>query len=237
MFRSELQRVGAEGAKVLRLLGSKVENMEKLGPGAGDILKEVHDAAEHLQKKIDQRSYLLVNSESWEIGRQVSLKNDNYDQEQEQHILDHNNSKEQNDNNFRPLCFKSLSEAVLNLGPLTNAMARTVPSGVPRSDQTTQEHCVLTKQTSWPSQLMSFSNGDMGNDIESKTYESASAMSLATFASLLIEFVARLQNVVDSFQELSVKADFKDPIVVTTPNKKNGSGIWDRLCCCFRFKG
>ncbi|PON94441.1 Aluminum-activated malate transporter [Trema orientale] len=224
VFRSELQRVGAEGAKVLRLLGNKVENMEKLGAGAGDILQDVHDAAEQLQKKIDHRSYLLVNSESWEIGRAEPISDHEQGQEQEQNI-------KQGESNFRQLGSKSLSETVLNLGSIT--VGRT-PSARGLNDQTTEE-CVLTKQTSWPLRL-SFGNSDdvVGNDVnESKTYESASALSLATFASLLIEFVARLQNVVDSFEELSEKADFSDPVA---PIKKNGSGFWERLLCCFTFK-
>ncbi|PON59537.1 Aluminum-activated malate transporter [Parasponia andersonii] len=224
VFRSELQRVGAEGAAVLRLLGNKVENMEKLGAGAGDILQDVHDAAEQLQKKIDHRSYLLVNSESWEIGRAEPISDQEQGQEQEQNI-------KQRENDFRQLGSKSLSETVLNLGSIT--VGRT-PSARGLNDQMTEE-CVLTKQTSWPSRL-SFSNSDdvVGNDVnESKTYESASALSLATFASLLIEFVARLQNVVDSFEELSEKADFSDPVA---PIKKNGSGFWERLLRCFTFK-
>lgn len=230
MFRNELQRVGVEGAKVLRLLGNKVETMEKLGAGARDVLREVHEAAEELQKKIDHRSYLLVNSESWEIGRQPIV--DDHEQGDDQQEQEQNISKGQNESGFHKLVFKSLSETVLNLSSLQMPQK---PAPLISHDQTTEEG-VLTKQTSWPSQL-SFGNGYAGNDMnESKTYESASALSLATFASLLIEFVARLQNVVDSFEELSVKADFKDPLVSTSPITINGSGFWERLFSCFSSK-
>ncbi|KAJ6899333.1 aluminum-activated malate transporter 9-like [Populus alba x Populus x berolinensis] len=187
VFRSELQRVGAEGANVLRELGSKVDKMEKLSPG--DILKEVHEAAEQLQKKIDQRSYLLVNSESWEIARDPQVF------QELENLKENGNIK---------LGFKSASEAVLDLRSLTLS----TPSLPPKDSQDN----LFAKQASWPSRP-SF-NADTGiEESERRTYESASALSLAMFASLLIEFSARLQNVVESFEELSEKANFAEPIM------------------------
>ncbi|CAL9102557.1 unnamed protein product [Musa textilis] len=64
IFSSELKRVGIEGAKVLRELGDLMKTLTKLNKP--NFLFEVHEAAEVLQQKIDRKSYLLVNSESWE---------------------------------------------------------------------------------------------------------------------------------------------------------------------------
>uniref|UniRef100_A0A453PH93 Aluminum-activated malate transporter n=1 Tax=Aegilops tauschii subsp. strangulata TaxID=200361 RepID=A0A453PH93_AEGTS len=69
VFSAELHRVGDEAAKVLRELGHRVKTMTRLS--SPNILSEVLHAAEELQKKIDQRSYLLVNTDRW--GASASL--------------------------------------------------------------------------------------------------------------------------------------------------------------------
>ncbi|CAN0876399.1 Aluminum-activated malate transporter 9 [Linum grandiflorum] len=168
VLAAELERVGREGAKLLRKIGNKLNHMEKLGGEAtvdSNILNDIHEAADLLQNKIDRKSHVLLNPETSfpPISRQ--------DSENVQNDLQENPDLQ--------LGIKSLSEAVLDL--------RTIQ---------------------WPSRGNSLINMEATGI---RTYESASALSLATFASLLIEFVARLQNVVDSYQELSEKAGFLEP--------------------------
>uniref|UniRef100_A0A2P2J3U7 Aluminum-activated malate transporter 9-like n=2 Tax=Rhizophora mucronata TaxID=61149 RepID=A0A2P2J3U7_RHIMU len=218
VFRHELQRVGTEGAKVLHELGNKVKRMEKLG--TAKILDEVHKAAGELQNKVDRKSYLFVNSERWEIGnreKELGKPQDllNFDDD-ENKFLEH----------------KSYSEAVLDLRSITMStgldglpankdIKSALPSGVSSSNK-------FKKQSSWPPRN-SFTADAMPQIEESKTYESASALSLATFSSLLTEFVARLQNLADAFEELSEKANFKEPVELPAEVAES-IGFWGRLC-------
>lgn len=196
---------------MLRELGNKVKKLEKLD--AVDILYEVHEAAEELQKKIDRKSYLLVNSESWEIRKPKRPQNF------------HDITTEANDLND---CYsKSLSETIIDVKSLQSSKSwngrnlnidagRIISSGAaePENDD---------------------DDDDDEEDDESKTYASASALSLATFASLLIEFVARLQNLVDAFEELSKKANFSEPPPpVNLPETVEQVGFWTRLLRPFK---
>lgn len=222
VFHHELKRVGAEGAKVLLELGNKVKRMEKLGPV--DILYEVHEAAEELQNKVDRKSYLLVNAEFWEIGNREK------DLGEPQDLLTFD------DDENKVLEYKSRSEAVLDLRSMTipkswdrHALGMDVK---PTLHPTISSDDVFKKQISWPARN-SFTADTLPQVEESKTYESASALSLATFTSLLIEFVARLQNLVDSFEELSEKANFKEPIELPIATEANG--FWIRLHRSLKF--
>lgn len=199
---------------MLRELGSKVEKMEKLSPK--DILLEVHEAAEELQSKIDQKSYLLVNSESWEGVRQAKEFDD------PQNFID------VKDNENKGLVINSLSETWDAQNP-NMSVEPSIPHWI------SSESVLKKPVSSWP-RLLSFAGdanpaGDVNLAEESKVYESASSLSLATFSSLLIEFVARLHNLVDEFQELSEKANFKEP--VDPPEVKEKIGFWTRLFWCF----
>ncbi|XP_040997470.1 aluminum-activated malate transporter 4-like isoform X2 [Juglans microcarpa x Juglans regia] len=145
VFSSELQRVGTEGAKVLCELGSKVEKMEKLS--SKDILFEVHDAAEKLQMKIDRKSYLLVNSDSWEgVMRAKEF-------EDPQTLID------VEDNENKGIVINSLSET----WDLHNPNMSVEPSSMP---QWISSESVLKKPVSWP--RLSFAGDSMLNEQESK---------------------------------------------------------------------
>lgn len=205
---------------MLRVLGEKVQKMEKLAPG--DFLQDVHAAAEDLQLKIDEKSYLLVNAESWESVKRPGKFKD------PEHLQD------LKDNESKPLVINSLSAINLkstysfknydlqNPNMSTNLSVSQWGSG----------EDMLKHQTLWPSRL-SLIGDTILNEREVRTYESAIALSLSTFTSLLIEFVARLQNLVESFEVLSEKAKFKDPIIST--ETKAVPGCWDsflkRICC------
>ncbi|MBA0731640.1 hypothetical protein Golax_025598 [Gossypium laxum] len=221
VFYHELQRVGATGARLLRELGDKVKKMEKLG--SRDMLFDVLGAAEELQNKVDRKSYLLVNAESWEIGNRPHSP------------VEPQDSRNSDNEEHKVLVYKSLSEAVLDLKsvPIPNSWdGQQANVGVrPSVSPVVPSNDLLKKQISWPAPR-SFTTDTSPPLEESKTYENASALSLATFTSLLIEFVARLENVVDSFEELSEKANFKEPEELPAAAREP-IGFWSRL---FRWK-
>eukprot|EP00252_Welwitschia_mirabilis_P014396 TRINITY_DN3163_c0_g1_i3.p1 TRINITY_DN3163_c0_g1~~TRINITY_DN3163_c0_g1_i3.p1 ORF type:complete len:442 (-),score=75.51 TRINITY_DN3163_c0_g1_i3:320-1474(-) len=199
VFKKEMEKVSSSGARVLRELGEHIESMTKLRNK--DILAEVHAAAEELQRKIDARSYLLVNSESWIIG----------DRNEEHTKCDSDDQMEEEERDqVGDLSWRSSTECLLPGHVVSKSLdirgnyLGTSPIRAPNAGRRYQ------KRNSWPSRIpIGFDSIPVNR--EEKTLESASALSLATFASLLIEFVARLENLVKTFNELSEKGKFKDP--------------------------
>ncbi|XP_071732153.1 aluminum-activated malate transporter 5-like [Rutidosis leptorrhynchoides] len=216
MFKNEIQKVGTEGARILRELGSKVEKMEKLSRDI-DLLEKVHGAAEELQMMIDQKSYHLVNSEKWAAGKQPK------------EFEDVDRLQELKEDEIKPNVINSLSEANLKPPlPHNKTLERNITnlSNHPSMAHWGSSEDMLKHQIHWPSRL-SVLGDQILNVREVKTYESASALSLATFTSLLIEFVARLQNLVGAFEELSDKAKFAEP--ANPLEAKEMVGFWTRF--------
>lgn len=216
VFSTELHRVGQEGAKVLRELGLKVKTMTKLS--SLNILADVHLATEELQKKIDEKSYLLVNKERWEARRQ---------QEGTEQTLAGADAADNESKDERP------DHTVVNLGAAHNSNSLASNPFLGRFHSGLMTDGLFKPQSSWPAR-QSFHPSLPFEVVQSRTYESASAMSLATFASLLIEFVARLQNLVDAFEELSEKANFKDPVEEPSAINREPYGVF-RFCKLFRL--
>ncbi|XP_075107489.1 aluminum-activated malate transporter 9 [Nicotiana tabacum] len=231
VFRNELQRVGTAGAKVLREIGEKVKKMEKLG--SVDILFEVHEAAEELQKKVDRKSYLFVNAENWEIGSRptvVDIPQELGSMDDDRNSFQHHRSLSETVIDIDSINIsRSWDNRTFNVASNNNQPAGVTPeNGVEKPKMRTAH--TLPKANDVLKEVEEEENEE---EEESKTYESASALSLATFTSLLIEFVARLQNVVDSFEELSEKAKFKEPVDLSEASGR--VGLWSRLRGYMKF--
>ncbi|GJW07744.1 aluminum-activated malate transporter 4-like protein [Tanacetum coccineum] len=183
IFRNEIHRVGTEGAKVLCELGNKLEKLEKLSPGF-DLLEKVHEAAEELQMLIDEKSYHFVHSDHWAGARRQKEFEDH------EHLHGQKDEETMDSSHHLKRCH-TFNRHVTNVS---------------------MNPPCLEEQSHWPSRMSVLGDAIL-NEREVRTYESASALSLANFTSSLIEFVARLHNLVNSFQELSDKAKFAEPSV------------------------
>ncbi|CAI9288730.1 unnamed protein product [Lactuca saligna] len=218
MFRNEIQRVGSEGAKVLRELGNKLEKLEPLSPDF-DLLEKVHEAAEELQMLIDEKSYHLVSV----AARQRHKELEDLDQEE---------TEEETSTEAQHAPLLKHSHTFKNIDRHITNMSMNLPSF---ANWGSCDEEALKQQLQWPSRL-SVLGDTVLNEREVRTYESASALSLANFTSSLIEFVARLQNLLNSFQELSDKARFSNP-KNPLDQKEEGDdvGFWTPFGNCMGF--
>ncbi|CAH1446875.1 unnamed protein product [Lactuca virosa] len=145
--------------------------------------------AKYLQTKVDRKSYLLVDANSWEIGKPPIEFQDIQDI-----------SKTDDDDPYKYHGYHSFSEARLDLGTSRSPGATNLPFAGTNGFQ---------KSLTWK---FSFKPERMVIQDEGDTYKSASVLSLVTFTSLLIEFVVRLGNLVVTFEELNETTKFKAPM-------------------------
>ncbi|KAM7491444.1 hypothetical protein LguiA_034365 [Lonicera macranthoides] len=193
-FQTEIQEATSQAAELVRCLGEDVNKMKRTLKTC--LLKRVHISTERLQRAIDMHSYLLAS---------------NY---------------EPQDNSSKPLT--KLSQTLsANLVDLTNQLPEpdnetletqnvTFETGPP-PPQVESCHENVRKQSrklhSWPSREVDAfeEDGGFSSDVipRMRALESTATLSLATFTSLLIEFVARLDHLVEAVDELSKMAKFE----------------------------
>ncbi|KAJ4765710.1 aluminum activated malate transporter family protein [Rhynchospora pubera] len=185
-FQAEILDATNQAAELLRSLGKDVNNMK--WSLQTNLLNRVHSSTERLQRSIDLHSYLLTSSH------------------------------ERQDLTTRPqLEFKTLSfnqkDCLAHLADQENNMTPAVPTELGRTISVKRQHKRLH---SWPSHEVDDFGKDENVDIIPRmcTLESTAALSLATFTSLLIELVARLDHLVEAVDRLAKMSQFKQDCTI-----------------------
>ncbi|MCO5603548.1 hypothetical protein L7F22_057699 [Adiantum nelumboides] len=204
LFETELREVSVEGAKVLRKLGKQVQNMQKGDPAK--ILDGVRHAVEHLQQSLYLNSYLLIKQEIGfddDIPEDLSLSV--WPELKKFEHLDHHNGF------FHAGSFHKMGIAYSH------------------DDLIESKRRCFKKLNSWPSRPVDDFDFAKDSMLEQRVrvLESASALSLGTFATLLMEVALRLDYVVEVVDELADLAKFKyaEEDAKSVHNKTNGNRV------------
>ncbi|XP_074582192.1 aluminum-activated malate transporter 9-like isoform X2 [Curcuma longa] len=197
-FRAEILDAAEQAAELLRSLAKGIGHMRH--SFRTGLLKSVHSSAERLQRSVDTHSYLftLCRHEVAASAKPPSSVDDNGD--------------DKGDKNSFPLAAK--------LSTNYRSFGRNSSNLLPPAVQGDSYHEMMKRQQrrfhSWPSrEVDDFEfEEDVGEEAipRMRALESTAALSLATFASLLIEFVARLDHLVEAVDELAKLANFRQEI-------------------------
>lgn len=185
-----------QAAELLRSLAEGIGHMRQ--SFRTGLLKGVHGSAERLQRSVDMHSYLFALCRHEAPAKPPS--NDNDDDKGDK-------------NSFTPAAKLS---TYLSFG--RNSSGNLLPPA-PAPAQGESYHEMMKRQQrrlhSWPSREVDDFEEDVGGEAipRMRALESTAALSLATFASLLIEFVARLDHLVEAVDELAKMANFRQEII------------------------
>ncbi|TQE08480.1 hypothetical protein C1H46_005955 [Malus baccata] len=197
-FQSEIQEATSQAAELVRSLGQDISDMKR--STRTSLLKKLHSSTERLQRAIDVHSYLLTspcdppdtNGYSKPLTKlSQTLSNNFSDLTSQLADLDSSNSLDKNSN-------------------------QSAEQQQQQQTESNNYHELMRKQSrrqhySWPPlQVDAFEEEGSSGDFlpRMKALESTAALSLANFTSLLIEFVARLDHLVEAVDELSKLAKF-----------------------------
>ncbi|PIM98700.1 putative membrane protein [Handroanthus impetiginosus] len=183
-FQKEIRDAATEAANLVRFLGKDISNMKRSLKTS--LLKRVHTSSERLQRAIDMHSYLLTSTP------------DPLDNSSKLHMT----------------IFSNVSNEMAELD--SKLMEQ---NSEPSSQKAESYHETMRKQSrrlhSWPFREVDAFEEEGGSDCipKMRALESTATLSLATFTSLLIDFVARLDHLVEAVDKLSKMAKFKQEIV------------------------
>lgn len=195
---SEIHEAATHAAKLVRSLGKDIGDMKRTLKTS--LLKKLHSSTERLQRAIDMHSYLLTSNFYPPDNSLKPLTK-----------LSHTFSTTLYDPSSLLTEFVS-SDTEKN----SNHTNQNEPSATP-AQQTESCHEMMRKQSrrlhSWPSREVDAFEEEGGLSMEflprMRAFESTAALSLANLTSLLVEFVARLDRLVEAVDELSKMAKFK----------------------------
>ncbi|KAJ6695371.1 ALUMINUM-ACTIVATED MALATE TRANSPORTER 10 [Salix koriyanagi] len=191
-FHSEIHEAATHAAELVRSLGEDIGDMKRTLKTS--LLKKLHSSTERLQLAIAMHSYLLTSNFDPPDRSSEPLTKLSYDPPS--------------------LLTEFVSSGTEKNSNHTNQ--NETSSGTP-PQQTESYHEMMRKQSrrlhSWPSMEVDAFEEEGGRSMEflprMRAFESTAALSLANFTSLLVEFVARLDRLVEAVDELSKMAEFK----------------------------
>ncbi|XP_057967525.1 aluminum-activated malate transporter 4-like [Malania oleifera] len=198
-FQPEIQDAANQAAELVRSLGKDISNMKQRFHTS--LLKRVHSSTERLQRVIDMHAFLLTSH--YEPPDNLTMPVSKLSHALSSAPSDLSNQLAEHDGNNL--------EQNLNLATLNMSSGTTVPPV-----QAESYHEMMRKQSrrlhSWPPIEAGTFDEEGGFSADSlprmRALESTAALSLATFTSLLIEFVARLDHLVEAVDGLSKVAKF-----------------------------
>ncbi|MCO5602251.1 hypothetical protein L7F22_056379 [Adiantum nelumboides] len=184
LFQEEIRAVGVECACVLRKLGKQIEDMQKGDPAT--LLKGVEHAVGRLQESLYYRSYLLVRDEAGQL--------------------------EDNKGNVAVSAFTEVSALrnALSMGTQLRSIDNLASDPLREKNLDCLKEQCLKRTHTWPARLrgqLDFAKGPLLEQ-SVKVLKSASALSVGTFATLLMEVALRLDYVAEAVQELGECAMF-----------------------------
>ncbi|KAG6551286.1 hypothetical protein Mapa_007213 [Marchantia paleacea] len=236
LFADELRRASKEAAKLLQELGSCIRTLRKPSSPLLDLIRQATHAADEINECIRKYSHLLATPERWTAMEehlhsgaiQNLAKSDKSKMVRlgslatSRRVVDEHDIVQSGSSSTMGSKFKaSLSFGkVKPLGavwPSEEKQLIKVPSMSPKFADKSLERLDLDSSASIKVQIAEEESKLVA--AKKQDVDGASVLSLVTFASLLVETLARLEHVVQAVEQLSERGHFKAREVISSADE------------------